>query len=84
MASPTWSAALAHHAPANPSAEEKDRSLRNPADKRVRSPTASQAGDMPGDKKDENLHPWRLTLFPDARADETRLNELVFSQVAVR
>jgi hypothetical protein len=44
--------------PPYPVAEENDRSVRNIADKPVRSRTGTQVSDVRGDKKDENLQPW--------------------------
>jgi hypothetical protein len=35
-----------------------DRSVRKSGDKSMRRPAKDQVSAVPGDKKDENLHPW--------------------------
>jgi hypothetical protein len=43
-------------APPHPRAEENDRSVRKSVDRSLRIRTRAQVSDVPGDKKDENLH----------------------------
>jgi hypothetical protein len=43
-------------APRRTRPEEKDRSMRNSADRPVRTQTGVPVRDIPGDNKDENLH----------------------------